>query len=361
MAKNSLNRRNFLKLSGMLGMGIAAPAMLELVEYRQAQAAQGKTLNAAMSSAGLAGTWNAEGKKAAEYFGKLLGVNITWFDGEFDPSKQRAKFDQLSTQKWDFVAVQPNSIGTLKEPIQALAKANIPVIDMDTLVVPLQELYDLGVLTFIAPNNVFMAESVTSKLVEKMGGKGKIAHIWGQQGHTGAQARAQGFKNYLKKFPDIKVVAEEFGDWDVAKVAGLTQAILNKNNDLTGLYAHNDDMALAARKVIEDAGLGKQVFVAGIDAMQPAMQAVKDGKLVATARNSTTRIHGWAVFAGAFAASAGIDKARKSIPKFVLADGPAIYGDIDNNPELAKEPWKLNNYGMSPVDGLIWAADQFLF
>jgi hypothetical protein len=67
------------------------------------------------------------------------------------------------------------------------------------------------------------------------------------------------------------------------------------------------------------------------------------------------------VFAGVFAATAGLDKARSQIPQFILADGPAIYGDIDTNPELAKEPWKLSNYGQSPVPGLIWAADNFLF
>lgn len=355
---SSLNRRDFLKGGLFAGGGLLAANFLALLEYRRAK---GQPLRAAMSSAGLAGTWNAEGKKAAEYFGKLLGVEIVWWDGEFDPTKQRAKFDQLATETWDFVAVQPNSIGTLKEPIATLAGNGIPVIDMDTLIVPLQELYDLGVLTFIAPDNVFMSESVTRKLVEKTGGKGKYAHIWGQQGHTGAQARAQGFKNVVSGYPDIEVVAEEFGDWDVAKVASLTETILNRHPDLNAIFCHNDDMALAARKVVESAGLENQVFIGGVDAMQPAMEAVRDGKLVATARNSTTRIHGWAVFAGVYAATVGLEAARAELPKFVLADGPAIYGDIDSKPELASEPWKLSNYGMSAVDGLVWAADQFLF
>ena len=355
MGIDNVNRRDFFKASSLLGLGLAATALPSLAKARD-----GKPLRAAFSSAGLAGTWNAAGQAAALYFAKLLNVEIVWFDGEFDPQKQRAKFDQLATQKWDFVAVQPNSIGTLKEPIQALAKSKVPVIDMDTLLVPLAELFDIGVLTLIAPNNVFMSESVNSRLFEKMG-KGKVAHIMGQQGHTGAQARGQGFKNTLTRFPNVKVVAEEYGDWDVNKAAALTQTILNKNPDLTGLFADNDDMALAARKVVDDAGLGKQVFVGGIDAMQPAIEAVRDGKLVATARNSTTRIHGWAVFAGALAATIGLDKARKQIPHFVLADGPAIYADIDKNPALASTPWMLNNYGLSPADGLVWAADQFLF
>src|SRR5579859_6494746 len=126
MATFDLNRRDFLKLSSLAGLGVASPTLMELVSYRAANA-QAKPLNAAFSSAGLAGTWNAAGQQAALYFAKLLGVNITWFDGEFDATKQRAKFDQLSTQKWDFVAVQPNSIGTLKEPIQTLTKAGVPV------------------------------------------------------------------------------------------------------------------------------------------------------------------------------------------------------------------------------------------
>ncbi len=363
MAKRGLSRRQFLGGSVLAGSGLVGANFLALLDYRRAHA-QSQPLNAAMSSAGLAGTWNAQGKAAAENMCKLLGVNLTWFDGEFDPSKQRAKFDQIATQKWDFVAVQPNSIGTLVEPIQALTSAGVPVIDMDTLIAPLGQLKDIGVLSFIAPNNVFMSESVVGKLFEKMGGKGKVAHTWGQQGHTGAQGRAQGFYNMVKKFPDIEVVDDEFGDWDVAKTATIWESILNKYPDITGGFCHNDDMALAARKVVEDAGLGDQVTIVGIDAMPPAIQAVADGKLAATARNSANRIHAWGVVAGVYAATVGLDTARADggIPGFVLADGPAIFPDIDTNPDVKpEEPWKLSNYGLSTVPGQLWLEDQFQF
>ncbi len=187
---SQINRRNFLKSSFVLGSGMAFANFFPFIEYRRAHA-QDKPLKAAMSSAGLAGTWNAQGEEAARYWASLLGVEITWFDGEFDAQAQRAKFDQLSTQTWDFVAVQPNNIGSLIEPIQTLVEAGTPIIDMDTLIAPLQDLPDLGVLTFIAPDNVFMSESVVQRLIDKMGGKGKIQHIGGAPGHTGAQARGQ--------------------------------------------------------------------------------------------------------------------------------------------------------------------------
>jgi ribose transport system substrate-binding protein len=357
---SKINRRDFLRSSMILGSGMAFGGFMPFIEYRRAHA-QDKPLKAAMSSAGLAGTWNAQGEEAARWMASLLNVDITWYDGEFDPQAQRAKFDQLSTQSWDFVAVQPGSIGTLIEPIMTLVEANTPIIDMDTLIAPLQDLSDLGVLTFIAPDNVFMAESVVQKLIDKMEGKGKIAHIGGQPGHTGAQARGQGFLNLVKKYPDIQVVDDQPADWDVTRAADLTESVLNRHPDLKAIFADNDDMALSARQIVENAGLGDQVLVGGVDAMPPAIEAVRDGRLVATARNSANRIHSWAVLAGAYAASVGLEQARKDVPFYVLADGPAIFADIDSNPALADEPWKLRNYGLSPADGLLWAEKEYLF
>ena len=117
--KQSFSRRELLKGGLAAGAALSFANIMGFIDYRRAHA-QSEPINAAMSSAGLAGSWNAQGQDAALYWANLLGVNVTWFDGEFDPVKQRAKFDKIATQKWDFIAVQPNTIGTLVEPIQAL-------------------------------------------------------------------------------------------------------------------------------------------------------------------------------------------------------------------------------------------------
>ncbi len=112
-----------------------------------------KPLKAAFSNAGLQATWCAQGKEAAEYWGKLFNVEVTWFDGELDAVKQRAAIDNMASQKWDFVAIQAFGIGTLTQPVQKMIDAGTPVIDMDTLIAPLDKI-DLH--SFIAPNNEFM-------------------------------------------------------------------------------------------------------------------------------------------------------------------------------------------------------------
>ena len=98
----------------------------------------------------------------------------------------------MASQKWDFVAIQAFGIGTLTQPVQKMIDAGIPVIDMDTLIAPLDQ---INVHTFLAPDNEFMGASVTQALCNAIGGKGKIIMTQGALGHTGAQGRAKGFDN----------------------------------------------------------------------------------------------------------------------------------------------------------------------
>jgi ribose transport system substrate-binding protein len=144
-----------------------------------------KPLRAAFSNAGLQATWCAQGKQAAEYWGKLFNVEVTWFDGQLDAVKQRAAIDNMASQQWDFAAIQAFGIGTLTQPVQRMIEAGIPVIDLDTLIAPLDQ---INVHTFLAPDNEFMGASVTQALVSAMGGKGKIVMTQGALGHTGRRA-----------------------------------------------------------------------------------------------------------------------------------------------------------------------------
>lgn len=357
MSQNSLDRRQFLLTSLSLGLGI--PGLLNGLPAK----AQERRFRAAACTAGMAGTWNQQGKAASELWCKWLGVDLSWYDGGWDVPTQLAAMNDIVSRKFDFVAVQPCSIGALIEPIQALIKAGVPVIDMDTLIAPLPTIKQLGVLTFIAPDNVALAEDVVQKLVNKMGGQGKIAHTWGQQGHTGAQGRAQGFYNVMQKYPNIEVVDDQAADWLVERATEIWEILLKRHPDLNAGFLHNDDMALAARGVVEKAGLENQIVLAGIDGMVPALEAVRDGKLLATGRNSAPRIHGWAMVLGYYAATVGLDMAYQTVPPFILADGgvTSFESNGQGDARLFEEPWKVRHYGQSEIEGQIWAQTQMLY
>jgi ribose transport system substrate-binding protein len=277
-----------------------------------------RPLKAAFSNAGLQATWCAQGKQAAEYWGSLFNVEVTWFDGQLDAVKQRSAIDNMASQKWDFVAIQAFGIGTLTAPVNKMIEAGIPVVDMDTLIAPLDT---INVLSFLAPDNEFMGASVTQALVNAINGEGTIVMTQGALGHTGAQGRARGFKSVVSKFPKVQVLDEQPADWDVTKVARIWESLLTKYPDITAAFFHNDDMALAAHNVMK-AKNRTGIVIGGVDAMPPAVSAVLDGTMLATVRNPSSRIHGWAVAAGVAAVAGG--EGAKDTPQFILADGPVI-------------------------------------
>jgi len=339
MSKSTPNRRDMLRaatatMAGaalMGGFGISPAMAAEMAAAGRSD----KPLKAAFSNAGLQATWCAQGKQAAEYWGKLYNVDVTWFDGELSAVKQRAAIDDLASQTWDFVAIQAFGIGTLTAPVNKMIEAGIPVIDMDTLIAPLDQ---IDVHSFLAPDNEFMGASVTQALVNAINGEGTIVMTQGALGHTGAQGRARGFKSVISKFPKIEVLDEQSGNWDVTQVARIWEALLTKYPKIDAAFFHNDDMALAASKVMQAKGR-TETKIGGVDAMPPAIKAVQDGSMFATVRNPSCRIHGGAIIAGVSAVINGA-KTGTGIPKNIVADGPVVTKDN--------------------ADGMLWMEDQFL-
>src|SRR3954454_2160032 len=323
------SRRNFIRaaaasagasaaLFGGLGFNPAIAADMAKETSRSE-----KPLKAAFSNAGLQATWCAQGKRAAEWWGKLLNVEITWFDGELSATKQRAAIDNLATQKWDFVAIQTFGIGTLNDPVKKVIDSGTPVIAMDTMMAPEGQ---LALHTFIVPDNIFMGSIVTEALMKAIGGKGNVIMTQGALGHTGAQGRAKGFHEVVAKYPDVKVLDEQPADWDVTKVARIWESLLTKYPEIAGAFFHNDDMALAAHNVMKAKGR-TDIVIGGVDAMPPAVNAVLEGTMIATVRNPSCRVHGWAVAAGVAAAAGGEKTGTGGIPSYIWADGPVITKD----------------------------------
>lgn len=291
-----------------------------------------KKYKAATSEVGAGSTWVAHGIETAKFYGDLLGVEVTSFDGEFEVSKQLQDMQTISSQGFDFVAVHPSASDALGDAASQVTGAGTPLIIMDTrLLQDPEEFANFGHLTFLEPDNIYMGETVAKQLFDAIGGEGKVIHTQGQLGHTGAQGRAQGFKNMLGQYPNIEVVDETPGDWKIEQVASLWQDLLQRFPDVKGGFFHSDDMALSARSVIEAAGLQDQVQVVGVDGLRNACEAIIDGKLLASVINPSGRIHGGAIWAGYLTVSktdmytgyAG----NTAVPKFIRTDGGPITKD----------------------------------
>lgn len=282
-----------------------------------ASAAFGRPLKAAFVNNGLANSWPAQGKATTEQWGRWLGIDVTWYDGGLSIDKQRKAVDDMATKTWDFVAIQAFGIDTLLDPVAQMIGRKIPVVQMDTIIAK----EDPGVVAFLEPDNIAMAETVADTLFKAIGGTGKVIMTQGALGHSGAQKRAAGFRRALKRYPNVELLAEDTAEWDVNKTAKLWEDYLVKFPKIDAAFFHSDDMALAASKVIRNAG--RDVKLGSVDAMPEAISAIKDGRLMVSVRNSSARIHWGALMIGALAATSA-----KDIPKYIQVDGPVVTKDI---------------------------------
>jgi ribose transport system substrate-binding protein len=324
-----MERRSFLRgfalLGALSGLALAGCAE-ELPSGAQAERplpTPVPRLRAAFSHNGLHTIWNQRGRDTARFLGQLLGVDVVSYDGELNVDKQRRDLEAIAGQQWDFVVIHPLAVNAYTEQVRQIVARGIPVIDIDTRLA--DDLDQLGVVTFLEPDNVWMGEQVTGAIIEAVGSDTfEIIHTQGLLTHTGAQGRALGFRNVIARYPGIKVVDETPADWDIDKVTRLWDDLLERYPNVRAGFLHNDEMALAALRSIAKARKQKQIVVGGIDGMQPACAAVAAGDLVATVVNPTGRIHGGALWVGYFLATQG---QRADVPKFIRVDGGVVRRD----------------------------------
>jgi ribose transport system substrate-binding protein len=263
---------------------------------------------------------------------------VTRLEGENYQSKHRPPKENKASPTRDIVPIQPITKDKFTATVEKMIAAGVPVVDMDTLIAPLDK---IDVLSFLAPDNEFMGASVTHVLMDAIGGEGIVTMTQGAPGHTGAQGRARGFWSVVDKYPKVKVVDTTAADWDVAKVASLWEMLLAKHPKIDAAYFHNDDMALAAYEVMKANGR-TGIKIGGCDAMPTALRALEDGRMLVTARNPSCRIHGGAIVAGVGAVVSGEKTGGGSvaIPKQIVIDGPVV--------TRANAP------------GMLWMEDHFL-
>ncbi len=333
LQQGNLSRREVLKIGAALGVGAITAGALAACQpsapATQAAATEPvmpvqKKFRAAYSALGMSNSWVAGGADTMKFLGDLLGIEFTIFDAEFSIDKQRKDVEDIAAQDWDMVAIHPGAIDSLVDPVKQIASRGILVFDIDTKLT--SDLGTLDIVTFLEPDNIYMGSVVTQKLVDAIGGKGKVVHTQGALTHTGAQGRSKGFHMVVDKYPDIEVVDETPTDWDPDKSRKIWEDLLVKYPDIVGGMFHNDDLALAAYGAIKAASKENQVKIVGVDGRPPALKAVMDGTLLATVVNPTGRIHGGATWIGWQILTGKRNKS--DVPKFIRTDGPMVDKEI---------------------------------
>lgn len=233
-------------------------------------------------------------KTAAEAKAKELGVEviIASTTAETDFNAQVAQIEDFVTKKVDLIAVVPSDASALVPAVEAAVAKGIPVICLDSAI------RTDKIISFIASDNVAGGAMAGEYIVNKLNQKGNVAIIRGRQGDAVELERYNGFVDYVKKYPDIKIVTEGAANWEADQGAKVMEDFLVAHPEIQAVFCEADQMALGASSVAQAAKRNDIIFV-GLDGIVEALRAVKDGQLSADVAQSPDKIGAYAVEYGA--------------------------------------------------------------
>jgi len=207
---------------------------------------------------------------------KYPNVKLIINDGQGQAEVQAAQLDSFIAQKVNAVIICPVDANALTPAVKTVVDAGIPCITLSADVAK-----DVGQI-WIGSENQSGGETEAKYIAEKIGGKGNIAILRGPLGAFAEQGRFEGYERVLKKYPNIKVVFDQTGNWQRDQAMSLMENWMNTGTTINAVLCQNDGMALGALEAIKAAGKLGKIRVAGIDAIKDALDSVKAGALDAT-------------------------------------------------------------------------------
>lgn len=271
-----------------------------------------------------------EGAQAAAEAG---GHELLFVDANGDVNKQNNDIQDLITRGIDVLVLNPVNPEAVIPSIQAAEEAGIPVITVDRPV-------ESGAVAHVGRDNVEMGKLVGDAVADYLGEEGgKIIEIQGDAGGIVMMNRRDGFEGVMEGADSIDIVQGPYAEYIRSNAVTAMQDLLEANDDLSAVYAHNDDMALGALQVLQEAGRD-DVVAAGVDGLMEAVEAMAEGdQYIATAANDP-RYLGDVTIQAAEEVTAG-----NQVPEFVDAgtrlilpeDAEEFIGDtlfIEYRPEI---------------------------
>jgi ribose transport system substrate-binding protein len=222
--------------------------------------------------------------KGAEEAAKVLGVNLV-FQGapDFNPVTQVPVLNAIIGRKPDAILIAPTDKNQLVEPLKKATEAGIPVITVDTFIGTGH--YQTGSgdadfpISYIASDNVLGGAIAARALAKAIGDKGKVYVSNVKPGISTTDQREQGFKEEMKKHPDITVLETQFNDDDANKSASQFQSVYARNSDLAGVFGANLFSALGAANGVKQSGVSGKVKVVAFDAPKSLVGEITSGNV----------------------------------------------------------------------------------
>jgi len=265
-------------------------------------------------------------KAGAEEAGREFGVDIIWKGPsvETDIAGQIGIVEDYINKKVNAIVLAACDATGLVQTVEKAHQAGIPVVTIDSGVDS-----DIPV-SFIATDNVAAAEKAADVLAELLNGKGEVACIPFVPGAATSIMREKGFKEGLKKYPGLKLVAVQYSQSDVATGMAVTENILTAHPNLAGIFAANEAGAIGSARALVSRGLAGKIKLVAFDAAPNEVEALKQGTIQALIVQNPFKM-------GYLGVKTAVDVLNgKSVPKRIDTGVTVVTKENLNTPEVQK-------------------------
>ena len=226
-------------------------------------------------------TWreklNEELRIAALYYNN---VDLRIKSAYDDVKLQTEQINSFVDEGVDLLIVAPGQV-SISPAIDRAYEKGIPVIIFD------RRTRSDKYTAYIGADNKEIGSSMGEYLAGALPGGGRILELCGLSTSSPAIERSEGFDSVVATRPGLEIVAQAHSDWTEQGAYRTMDSLLSQPHpQFDCLFAHNDRMAMGARRAVSKHGLDvNSIQFCGIDAMPQkggGMQLVADGTLFAS-------------------------------------------------------------------------------
>ncbi|MGL4874359.1 MAG: D-ribose ABC transporter substrate-binding protein [Clostridium sp.] len=215
-------------------------------------------------------------KEGAEKEATKRGFDLIVLDSVNDPAKERANVEDLIELGVSAVLINPTDSDAVINTVKVCNEKNIPVITID------RSSNGGEVTSHIASDNIKGGEMAGRYALDEFKGAKEInvVELQGIPGASATRDRGQGFHNILDSDKRVKFVSIQAADFDRQKGLQVMENIIQGNDNIDVIFAHNDEMALGATKAMK--GAKNNAMIIGFDGNDDAKDSIDSNEMKAT-------------------------------------------------------------------------------
>lgn len=139
-------------------------------------------------------------------------------------------------------------------------------------------------VAYVTYDGITQGYDTGQALIDSVGGEGGVIALQGLLSNEISQSRYAGFERALEEQSGVELLDTQPADFDRNKAYSVTKTLLTRFGDeISGVWAATDEMALGAMQAIRERGLLGEVQVASAaDATPEGLEAIQAGDMVAT-------------------------------------------------------------------------------